>query len=104
MKLSLKMLCVFLVLLLFTLCDAGTDTAANTVTFFARLEFDFTLPCSWTATKEPELEIERPRGRRAAVVADTPSLEVESSSLVPNVLTKFRGTVEHDKGGVFCRA
>jgi hypothetical protein len=30
----------------------GTDDAAKTAVLFARLECEFTLPCSWTATKE----------------------------------------------------
>ena len=36
-------------------------------------------------------------------MADTPLLllEVESSPLVPNVVKRLRGPVEHDKGGVF---
>jgi cephalosporin hydroxylase len=37
----------------------------------------------------------------AVVVADTPSMEVESSPLVPNVATRFRRTVRHGTGGVF---
>jgi hypothetical protein len=37
----------------------------------------------------------------AAVVADTPSMDVESSPLVPNVATRFRRTVGHGNGGVF---
>jgi hypothetical protein len=37
----------------------------------------------------------------ATVVADTPSLDVESSPLVPNVATRFRKRVAHGNGGVF---
>jgi hypothetical protein len=34
-------------------------------------------------------------------VADTPLLDVESSPLVPDVLTRIRTAVAHNKGGVF---
>jgi hypothetical protein len=42
------------------------------------------------------------KGRTVVVVADMPLLEVESYPLVPNVLARFRRTVEHDKGRGFC--
>ena len=41
------------------------------------------------------------QGRRAAVVADMTLLEVESSPLVPNVLTRFQSTVETRQGRGF---
>ena len=41
-------------------------------------------------------------GTHSAVVADTPLLEVESSPPVPNVLTRFRRTVETRQGRGFC--
>ena len=40
-------------------------------------------------------------GPEAVVVADMPLLEFESNPVGPDIATRFRRAVTHDKGGVF---
>jgi hypothetical protein len=80
---------------------SGTNDAAKRARFFAKLEFEFALPHSWPATAKTRTGNRTTEGRKAAVAADTPLLEVESSPLVPNVPTGPEAKVEHDRGGAF---
>jgi len=52
-------------------------------------------------TKNSNRKLDANEEPEAAVVADTPSMDVESSPLVPNVTTRFRRAVSHGKSGVF---
>jgi len=83
--------------------ETGTDGAAEIVAFFARLEFEFTLPCSWPASKDSDRKLDD-QGTQSCGCGRHASMEVESSPLVPTVPTRFRSIVEHDKGGVFYRS